>query len=256
MGDGATATTATGDAWDRLAALLEGTLARPIDQRDAYLSAQCPDASDCAEIEALVAAAKPQTGAFDRVVAALSPGPADIPVGPMRSRVGPYELLREIGCGGMGGLPRAPGGRPLSAAGRAEARAHPGPRAVTAGPLHRRARHPRGPRPSEHRAALRRRRDRRRPAVLHHGVRRRPDHRCLLRRRGARPARAPSPVPVDLRRRRRGAPSSRRAPRPEADQRAGDGRWHRQAARLRDCAAARRGWDPRQTRRRRRRRAS
>ena len=63
----------------------------------------CPDPGIAAEIRALLAAQPAEAGPVDRVMAALG-SPAGKPwrdPAP-RSQVGPYELLREIGHGGMG----------------------------------------------------------------------------------------------------------------------------------------------------------
>ena len=93
----------TSDRWERLAALFEGALALPPAERDAYVREHCPDPGIAAEIRALLAAQVAEAGPVERVMAALG-SPAGNPwrdAAP-RSQVGPYELLREIGHGGMG----------------------------------------------------------------------------------------------------------------------------------------------------------
>jgi serine/threonine protein kinase/Tfp pilus assembly protein PilF len=96
------ATTAT-NQWERLAGLFEGALALPPAERDAYVRERCPDPAIAAEIRALLSQRLAEAGPVERVMAALG-SPAGHPwrdPAP-RSQVGPYELLREIGRGGMG----------------------------------------------------------------------------------------------------------------------------------------------------------
>jgi eukaryotic-like serine/threonine-protein kinase len=94
--------TAPGDDWERLAALFEDAGARLPAARDAWLRDACRDARDRAEIEALLAAAARGRGPVDRVMEAITPVPLPGVDHAMRTRVGPYELLRELGRGGMG----------------------------------------------------------------------------------------------------------------------------------------------------------
>ena len=99
----APATTITSDRWDRLAALFEGALALPAAERDAYVREHCSDSGIAAEIGALLAAPVAEVGPVERVMAALgSPAASPWRDSASRSQVGPYELLREIGHGGMG----------------------------------------------------------------------------------------------------------------------------------------------------------
>ena len=91
------------DRWDRLAVLFEGALALPPAERDAYLHENCTDPGIAAEIRALLSARVTEAGPIERVMAALgSSAGHDSRERAPRSQVGPYELLREIGRGGMG----------------------------------------------------------------------------------------------------------------------------------------------------------
>jgi serine/threonine-protein kinase len=94
-------TTQPGDRWDRLGLLFERALACPAGEREAFVLEHCGDPSDASELRALLAAYTTRPGPLDRVMEALGPIP-DRPVDFMRTQVGPYELLREIGRGGMG----------------------------------------------------------------------------------------------------------------------------------------------------------
>ena len=65
----------------------------------------CSDPGVAAEIRALLAAQVSEAGPVERVMAALgSPAENRWRDSAPRSQVGPYELLREIGHGGMGVL--------------------------------------------------------------------------------------------------------------------------------------------------------
>ena len=91
------------DRWERLAALFEGALALAPGERDAFVREHCPDPGIAAEIRALLEAQVEAAGPVERVMAALgSPGGNRWHDAAPRSQVGPYELLREIGHGGMG----------------------------------------------------------------------------------------------------------------------------------------------------------
>jgi serine/threonine-protein kinase len=87
--------------WDRLASLFQGALDRPAGEREAYLRERADDARMLTEIRALLAAYTTSPGPLERVMAAVMP-PASAPAAISRTAVGPYELLREIGRGGMG----------------------------------------------------------------------------------------------------------------------------------------------------------
>ncbi|HEY8551198.1 MAG TPA: tetratricopeptide repeat protein [Vicinamibacterales bacterium] len=88
--------------WDAMAAILEGALARSEAERDAYLRAACPDPADLSDVQALLAAHEQGPGEVDRVMAALRNAATGWHVDLPRVQVGPYEILREIGRGGMG----------------------------------------------------------------------------------------------------------------------------------------------------------
>jgi serine/threonine protein kinase len=78
--------------------LFEAVVERPPDARGAFLAEACAGDADLqAEVERLLAAHRHDTD--------LLAGPAIPPENPQRlegRRVGPYEILREIGQGGMG----------------------------------------------------------------------------------------------------------------------------------------------------------
>jgi serine/threonine protein kinase len=91
------------DRWERLSVLFEGALALPPAERDDYLQVHCIDPGIAAEIRALLAAQVAGAGPVERVMAALGSPAGNRWRDPApRSQVGPYELLREIGRGGMG----------------------------------------------------------------------------------------------------------------------------------------------------------
>jgi serine/threonine protein kinase len=94
-------TTQSGDRWDRLGLLFERALACPAGGREAFVREHCDDSRDASELRALLAAYTTRPGPLDRVMDVLGPTPGR-PVDFMRTQVGPYELLREIGRGGMG----------------------------------------------------------------------------------------------------------------------------------------------------------
>jgi serine/threonine-protein kinase len=95
-------TTRAGARWEQLAELFEGAVALPESERHEYISEHCPDATTLAEMQALLAAYSAEPGPLDRIMAVVAPTAHAWYVNESRSRVGPYELLREIGRGGMG----------------------------------------------------------------------------------------------------------------------------------------------------------
>ncbi len=102
QGYGGQATTAS-DRWERLSVLFEAALALPPAERDDYVRLHCSDPGIAAEIKALLAAPVAEAGPVERVMAALgSPAENRWRDPAPRSQVGPYELLRQIGHGGMG----------------------------------------------------------------------------------------------------------------------------------------------------------
>jgi tetratricopeptide (TPR) repeat protein len=95
--------TMTPDEWRRVKAILEGVLDQPAEARESYIASVCAgDATLRARVTALADAAEGDGGILD-ASNAVEAG-AEIPEAPSREgeRVGAYELLTEIGQGGMG----------------------------------------------------------------------------------------------------------------------------------------------------------
>jgi len=93
----------TPDEWRRVKAILEGVLDQPAEARESYIASACAgDATLRAQVTALAVAAEGDGGMLD-ASNAVEAG-AEIPEAPSRAgeRVGAYELLAEIGRGGMG----------------------------------------------------------------------------------------------------------------------------------------------------------
>ena len=93
----------TPDEWRRVKAILEGVLEQPAEARESYIASACgSDAALRARVTALAAAAEGDGGMLD-APNAVEAG-AEVPEAPSREgeRVGAYELLAEIGQGGMG----------------------------------------------------------------------------------------------------------------------------------------------------------
>ena len=93
----------TPDEWRRVKAILEGALDQPAEARETYIESACAgDATLRARVTALAAAAEGDGGMLD-ASNAVEAG-AEVPEAPSRAgeRVGAYELLEEIGSGGMG----------------------------------------------------------------------------------------------------------------------------------------------------------
>ena len=86
---------------EQIEALFEAALDRPPDRRRAFLASSCRlDADLLAEVETLLAAHERPEGALDRPLVGLAAQLLDD-----RSaarRIGPYNVLRELGRGGMG----------------------------------------------------------------------------------------------------------------------------------------------------------
>ncbi len=85
------------ERWQRLWQIFHDTLERPAAERSAHLDAACDDAEMRREVEELLAAHEGTTNPLDRPPAA---GAAGAGAGPRR--LGPYEIVRELGSGGMG----------------------------------------------------------------------------------------------------------------------------------------------------------
>jgi non-specific serine/threonine protein kinase/serine/threonine-protein kinase len=93
----------TPDEWRRVKAILEGLLDQPAEARESYIASACGgDATLRARVTALAEAAESEGGMLD-APNAVEAG-AEVPDAPSRAgeRVGAYELLDEIGSGGMG----------------------------------------------------------------------------------------------------------------------------------------------------------
>lgn len=89
--------------WHRVAELLEQARARPHVERDAYVRDVCgPDASLRLEVLTLLEAEATPPGPVDRLLDALSPSGVVPPERTAGDRIGPYELIKVIGRGGMG----------------------------------------------------------------------------------------------------------------------------------------------------------
>jgi tetratricopeptide (TPR) repeat protein/predicted Ser/Thr protein kinase len=88
--------------WRRLEDLLDRTLARPADERAAFLEAECAGDPDLArELRSLVEAQTVEHGPLESLAAALG-APVQGEGGATSVRIGPYRLVRELGRGGMG----------------------------------------------------------------------------------------------------------------------------------------------------------
>jgi tetratricopeptide (TPR) repeat protein len=93
----------TPDEWRRVKAILEGVLDQPAEARESYIASVCAgDAMLRARVTALAEAAEGDGGMLD-APNAVEAG-AEVPESPSRAgeRMGAYELLAEIGSGGMG----------------------------------------------------------------------------------------------------------------------------------------------------------
>jgi serine/threonine protein kinase len=93
----------TPEEWRRVKAILEDVLDRPPEARESHIASACAgDATLRARVTALAEAAEGEGGMLD-ASNAVEAG-AEVPEAPSRTgeRVGPYELLEEIGRGGMG----------------------------------------------------------------------------------------------------------------------------------------------------------
>jgi hypothetical protein len=95
----------TPEAWSRVKTILADALDVSADARPAYLDAACAgDASLRREVESLIVAQAAEWEFFDSP-APMPPAPEEAPVGPPSrrgERIGPYELISELGRGGMG----------------------------------------------------------------------------------------------------------------------------------------------------------
>ena len=183
----------TRERWRQIDELLQSALECEPNERGALLDRACSgDPALRRQIEALITADAHAAG-FLEIPALASDAPSclaseDPPPGDadgdtfVGRHIGAYRIVREIGRGGMGAVYLAEradddfrSGSPSRSSSAAWTPTH----------ILRRFRAERqilaAARPSEHRAAARRRHDRGRPAVLRHGVRRGPADRRVLR---------------------------------------------------------------------------
>jgi non-specific serine/threonine protein kinase/serine/threonine-protein kinase len=88
-------------AWSRVKDVLSGALDEPVSEREAFLDRACGDDGALrAEVEALIAEAEADECPIERHVASYAPMAR---LGPLEgTRLGQYELVRELGRGGMG----------------------------------------------------------------------------------------------------------------------------------------------------------
>ncbi|MDH3271310.1 MAG: serine/threonine-protein kinase [Gemmatimonadota bacterium] len=97
----------TPSRFDRLVDLVGDAMQRAVEERDAYLVSACgDDAGLLEEARALVAqgGALTEGGVTDHVDALVERAASDVvaAVPPVPDRVGPYEIVRQLGHGGMG----------------------------------------------------------------------------------------------------------------------------------------------------------
>jgi non-specific serine/threonine protein kinase/serine/threonine-protein kinase len=94
----------TASDWARVKAILADALERPLEERDAFLDSACEgDLALRREIDALILAERRDWSFFDAPPAGWPPAPEELARSSrVGKRVGPYELLEELGHGGMG----------------------------------------------------------------------------------------------------------------------------------------------------------
>src|SRR5262245_17043536 len=97
----------TPDRWQRVKAVFGAAIERKDEERAAFVAAACADDPTLvADVQALLASHGKVGGflAASPALPATEAGPVDIdaPVDPLPKRIGPYELQRELGHGGMG----------------------------------------------------------------------------------------------------------------------------------------------------------
>ncbi|HYH00222.1 MAG TPA: protein kinase [Terriglobales bacterium] len=85
--------------WEQIGSLFDRAIELPEDQRHDWLKRECEDPSIRAEVEQMLAANDTGQGLLDTPVVQSAQAPQAMVI---PDRVGPYQLVREIGRGGMG----------------------------------------------------------------------------------------------------------------------------------------------------------
>lgn len=89
--------------WDRAKEVLSEALERDPTEREAFLQEACAnDTRLRRRVEALLSADREATEFLNTPVAALADGASAALAEILGSRIGPYQIVREIGCGSMG----------------------------------------------------------------------------------------------------------------------------------------------------------
>jgi non-specific serine/threonine protein kinase/serine/threonine-protein kinase len=92
----------TSEEWGRVRALFEGALAVAAPERQSWIDRHAPDESVAGEVRELISCYE-QWPDFLEEPAERELAPGDAPASPLAGRqLGPWRLVREIGCGGMG----------------------------------------------------------------------------------------------------------------------------------------------------------
>src|SRR5262249_48986828 len=99
----------TPERWQQIKDVLHAALDREASQRAAVLDEACAgDPALREEVESLLAVEEPAARFIERPAAAATAWSPDDPDGPdepiVGQRIGPYQVLREIGRGGMGAV--------------------------------------------------------------------------------------------------------------------------------------------------------
>ena len=99
----------TGSEWQRVKEIVSGALDRPPDTRPSFIAAECGNNEALrAEVESLLQNADQADVVFERPILSVVKGATAlgevIDVGPAGAgaRIGPYQIVRELGRGGMG----------------------------------------------------------------------------------------------------------------------------------------------------------